>query len=96
MDKITYKFRCGHHRRMLEGEPGFSLRDANTCEWELDLSDMFCPGMPSHLWPAGKRKEYDEEWEKCSKSWHLVEVKGPNVPYGATGTPPQNDNQRDD
>jgi hypothetical protein len=96
MDKITYKFRCGHHRRILEGAPQFSQVNHNLLEWEMDLSEMYCPAWDSRMSiPQLPEEEFDEEWKKCVDSWHLVETRT-SVPDGATGASTQNDNQRDD
>lgn len=96
MDRIAYKFKCEHHRRILEGAPQFEQVNHNLLEWTVDLSEMYCPAWDSRMSiPQLPSDDFEEEWKKCSDSWHMVEVRT-NVPDRATGTPTQDDNQRDD
>jgi hypothetical protein len=89
MDRITYKFRCGHHRRILEGAPQFKQVNHDVLDWALDLSEMYCPAWNSQVTlPQVHEKKFDEEWQKCVDSWQLVEVKT-FVRDGATGASPQ-------
>jgi hypothetical protein len=71
----TYKFKCAFHQVSLDGEPQF-ITVGEEDEWELDLSEMSCPSMPlmTDEEAASPSKEYDDAYDKCVGSWHLVEI----------------------